>query len=272
VDEVRRLADQGVKEVTLLGQNVTAYGLAEARRQTTHCRGDSPFADLLETLHPIEGIRRIRFTSPHPRDMNERFIATVTTLPKVCNAFHVPLQSGSDRILELMHRGYTVGQYLDVIDGLRRAGPDTTLSTDVIVGFPSETEDEFLQTKAVMERVRYDMAYVFKYSPREGTRAARDLEDDVDKDEKLRRNHVLLETLEAGVATANERYVGMDVEVLVEGASPRNPETWCGRTRNSKVCIFPPVPGLHPGDLVTVRIDRVTSHSLFGTAAGAPAS
>ncbi len=263
VAEVAALAEAGVREVLLLGQNITAYGVAEARRAGTYSPEASPFAELLHAVARVPGIQRIRFTSPHPKYMNAAFIAAVTEIPQVCEALHLPLQSGSNRILQRMRRGYTIEDYLAVVRAIRTRRPDFTFSTDIIVGFPGETEEDFEATRRVMETVDFDMAYVFKYSPRPGTRAA-EFADDVPAPEKLRRNQVLLELLETRVARRNRAAVGRNLEVLVEGPSKRNPRRWSGRARNNKVCLFPPVPGIAPGDLATFRVERATAHSLFG--------
>jgi len=264
VAEVRQLAAAGVREVCLLGQNITAYGLAEARRQGRYSPEISPLADLLRAVSEVDGILRIRFTSPHPRFMNEAFIEAVASLPKVCEALHVPLQSGSDRILKLMRRGYTAEEYRRTIEALRAVRPGMVFSTDVIVGFPTETEEDFEATRRLMNEVDFDMAYVFRYSPRPGTRAA-EIEDDVPPDVKLERNKILLADLEERSSRHNRMFIGKTVEVLVEGPSPRNPDRWTGRTRRNKVCLFEPAPGLQRGDLVDVRIERATSHALYGS-------
>ena len=267
VDEVETLTRNGTVEIFLLGQNITAYGFAEARREKSDVSGISPFADLLEAVHEVPGVRRIRFTSPHPKYMNERFVEAVTTLPKVCNAFHIPLQSGSDRILDRMRRGYNVQSYLACIEAIRNRAPDAVFSTDVIVGFPGETANDFEATRSVMAEVGFDMAYIFKYSPRSGTRAS-EWEDDVPKDIKESRNRIVLADLEDYVEKANQRYRGRDVEVLVEGVSKRNADRWAGKTRSGKHCFFTPVAGLTPGQFVQVRVDRATSHSLYGAVVG----
>ncbi len=263
VEEVRGLVDRGVKEIFLLGQNITAYGIAEARRAGLHTPQASPFAELLAAVSAVPGVERIRFTSPHPGYMNEAFIEAVTSLPNVCEAFHVPLQSGSDRILKLMRRGYSAAEYRAVVEAIRARCPQAAFSTDVIVGFPSETDEDFAATRTLMAEIGFDMAYIFKYSPRPGTAAAA-LADDIPDPVKLERNKLLLGDLETRVLERNRQYVGRVCEVLVEGASKRNPARWSGRSRTNKVCIFEPVPGLSVGDLVEIRVERVTAHSLFG--------
>jgi tRNA-2-methylthio-N6-dimethylallyladenosine synthase len=264
VAEVERLVAGGTREIFLLGQNVTAYGLAELRQADGGASEVSPFGDLLRAVHAVPGVERIRFTSPHPKYMNEAFIQAIAELPRVCPSFHLPLQSGADRILALMNRGYTAADYLRWVDRLREVRPNATFSTDIIVGFPTETEAEFEATRAVMRRVGYDMAYIFKYSPRTGTKAAEKLPDDVPQEEKERRNQILLDELESHVAQANQAWIGQTVEVMVHGESKTDRRRWSGRTPENKVVIFTPRDGQKPGDLLRIRIIRATSHSLFG--------
>lgn len=267
VAEVRDVVSHGTKEIFLLGQNVTAYGLAELRATGDYTGEESPFGDLLQAVNDVAGVERIRFTSPHPKYMNQAFIDKIASLPKVCEAFHVPMQSGSDRILKAMNRGYTSADYMSRIDAIKNQVPKAAFSTDVIVGFPGETDADFNATRQAMEAVGFDMAYIFKYSPRSGTRAAA-WPDDVPKEVKEERNHLLLADLEKRSARINEKHLKTRVEVLVEGESKRNAEMWTGRTRTNKVCIFPPTPGLNPGDLAAIRVDRVTPNSLFGEISG----
>ena len=263
VSEVRELAEAGTKEVVLLGQNITAYGLAEAKAAGTHAPGMSPFADLLAAVNDVRGVERIRFTSPHPKFMSEAFVEAVASLPKVCEALHIPLQSGADRLLQAMRRGYTLEEYLKLIDSIRTRVPDMAFSTDVIVGYPGETAEEFAMTRQAMHDVGFDMAYIFRYSTRPGTAAAR-LADDVPKALKEERNQILLQDLEARAECSNRRAVGTSQEVLVEGPSKRNAARWAGRSRTSKLCVFEPSPTTAPGDLVRVRVKRATSHTLVG--------
>jgi len=264
VREVTQLVAQGTKEVFLLGQNVTAYGLAEARREEGYERTASPFADLLRAVHEVPGLARIRFLSPHVKFMNDAFIDAICELPKVCKSFHVPVQSGSDRILALMRRGYTLVDYLDRIQRIRDRLSEVTFSTDIIVGFPSETEEDFRATRQLMAEVGFDMAYIFRYSIRSGTKAAKELDDDVPEEEKMVRNKLLLADLAAGAKQLNHKFVGETVEILVQGPSKRNAERWAGRTGTNKVCIFTPSQEVKAGDLLSLRIERTTSHSLFG--------
>ena len=264
VEEVRRLAENGTKEVLLLGQNITAYGLVEAREHGVYAPEISPFADLLAELNEIEGLERIRFTSPHVKFMNEKFIDAICRLPKVCKQFHVPLQSGSDRMLKLMHRGYTAAEYLECIDAIRGRIPEVAFSTDVIVGFSTETEEDFMMTRDLMKRVGFDMAYIFRYSPRKGTKSAETMLDDVSEEVKHERNQILLADLEAFATLRNAQFKGRVLPVLVEGVSKRNERKWTGRTDLNKVCNFDWKEGVNPGDIANVKITRTTSNSLSG--------
>ncbi len=264
VEEAERLAANGTREVLLLGQNITAYGVAEARAAGTYTPAFSAFADLLVALHEVKGIERIRFTSPHVRFMNDKFVETVAGLPKVCKAFHVPVQSGCDRILKLMNRNYTAAEYLGRIDAIRRLAPNALFSTDIIVGFCTETRDEFEETHRLMQTVGYDMAYIFRYSPREGTRSALKWPDDVPEEEKHLRNQILLDELAQCATRHNAQAVGTVVPVLVEGPSPRNKTRWCGRSDLNKMVLFDPADGIAVGDIVDFRITRTTGNALYG--------
>ena len=267
VAEATDLAHRGTREIFLLGQNVTAYGLAEARREGTFSPEMSPFADLLRAVNGIDGVERIRFTSPHPTFMNDAFMDAVCSLPAVCEGLHIPLQSGSNRMLKAMNRGYTADEYAEKVRTIQSRMPGVVLSTDVIVGYPGETEADFESTREMMNDIGFEMAYIFKYSPRAGTRAAR-LADDVPTEVKEARNQVLLQDLAARSEGANRACRGTDVEVLVEGESKRNTARWTGRTRTGKVCIFEPRPGVAVGDLVTVRVTGTTAYSLYGSVSG----
>lgn len=262
--EVEALAAEGTREVFFLGQNITAYGLAELRREAKLDEHVSPFAELLRAVHKVPGVQRIRFTSPHVKYMNRAFLDTVCELPKVCNAFHIPLQSGSDRLLNLMRRGYTVSDYLRKVSAIRARVGRVSFSTDVIVGFPSETDEDFQATREAMAQVGFDMAYVFRYSPRAGTKAAEELVNDVPKAVKEERNQLLLRDLEMRAERQNQDYLGKVVEVLVAGQSKRNRERWMGRSETNKVCIFEPSPGVVEGTIVDILVERTTSHALYG--------
>ncbi len=260
VEEARRLTAEGVKEIMLLGQNVSGYGLDRIRGN----RGtSSPFASLLRELNALEGLARIRFTSPHPGYFNDDLVDAVTSLPKVCPSMHLPMQSGSDRILRLMRRPYTAEKYLSVIRSLKGKSPEMTFSTDIIVGFPTETAEDFTATRRVMDEVGFDNAYIFKYSPREKTPAAA-MDDDVPTTVKEERNQLLLADLARRAEESNARLVGRTFEVLVEGASKRNATRLMGRTGTNKVVVFEPDNVVKPGDLVRLHIERCTSMTLFG--------
>ncbi len=264
VDEIKELTNNnGCREVFLLGQNITAYGLAEIRREKNHQADISPFADLLQAVAEIPGIDRIRFTSPHPKHMNDKFIDAVIRLEKVCESFHVPLQSGSDRILRAMRRGYTADEYRERIHKLRQGMPESTFSTDIIVGFPDETAADFEATRKLMAEVNFDMAYIFKYSPRSHTKAAL-LPDNVPQSVKEERNQILLQELNFRTEKTNQAYVGQRLEVLLEGPSKRNPRRWSGRSRENKVCLVDADNQLQPGQMAKVDIESSTGSSLFG--------
>ena len=261
VSEAIELAGRGVKEITLLGQNVSSFGLSQ---KTTERPTTSPFADLLHKLNEIDGIERIRFFSPHPYFFNDHLIDAISSLPKVCNNIHLPIQSGSDGILKRMNRRYDYAMYIEIVEKLRAKDPDITFSTDVIVAFPGETEEDFLDTRNLMNKVEFDNAYIFKYSPREGTPAAK-YEDQIPQTVKEERNQILLSDLSEVTKKHNKALVGRVLEILVEGPSKRNSETWTGRTTTNKVTIFDPHDDIKPGDLINVKIDRSTSMTLFGT-------
>jgi tRNA-2-methylthio-N6-dimethylallyladenosine synthase len=257
VAECRELAARGVREVTLLGQIVTSYG----RRDYEHTGGVSPFVQLLERVHAVEGIERIRFTSPHPRGFKDDLVAAYARLPKLCEQVHLPVQSGSNRILRAMNRPYTRERYLELVSALKAAHPGLSFSTDVIVGFPGETEEDFAQTAALFAEADYDMAYVFKYSVRTGTPAA-ELGDQVDEATKERRNQELLRLLEGNSRRHTAALVGTVQEVLVEGPDKRGRQ-FTGRTRGNRLVHFPSAEQL-VGALAAVRITRATTSVLYG--------
>ncbi|MCX7591664.1 MAG: tRNA (N6-isopentenyl adenosine(37)-C2)-methylthiotransferase MiaB [Kiritimatiellae bacterium] len=266
IEEVECLVEGGVREVTLLGQRVMAYGQHESvwkdvAQGTTDYK--EPFPRLLSLLSRIPGLKRLRFTSGHPSGCTEELARAIRELPPVCEHIHLPLQSGADRILEKMRRGYNVNEYRKAVTRLREAVPDIAISTDVIVGFPSETVEEFEKTRSLMDEIGFDNAFVFKYSPRPGTLAAC-WADDVPFAEKLRRNKVLLGDQERRSLHINKRLVGHVVEVLVEGPSRRNPARWTGRTRTNKIVVFERTQECRPGDLVGIRVENVTAQTLYG--------
>jgi tRNA-N(6)-(isopentenyl)adenosine-37 thiotransferase enzyme MiaB len=257
VAECRQLAARGVKEITLLGQIVTSYG----RRDYTHTGGISPFTQLIERVHEIEGIERIRFTSPHPRGFKQDLVEAYGRLPKLCEYVHLPMQSGSNRILRAMNRPYTRERYREIVEALRAVKPDMYFSTDVIVGFPGETDEDFEQTRELFEACNYDMAYVFKYSIRSGTPAA-SMGDQIPDDVKEHRNQVLLEILRQNSLRRSAQLIGKIEEVLVEGPD-KTGRRFTGRTRGNRVAIFDADPRLI-GQLVPLRIERASVSSLYG--------
>ena len=257
VAEARRLVGEGVREITLLGQNVNSYGRDLSRRG--HER--TTFAALLAELDAIDGLERIRYTSPHPKDMREDVVLAHRDLAAVCEHVHLPLQSGSSRILKAMRRTYDRERYLERVRLIREHVPDCALTTDVIVGFPGETEADFADTLAVVEEVGYDGAFTFVYSPRRGTDAAT-LPGSVDHDVAVARMERLVEVVQRRARERAERFVGRDLEVLVEGPSRHDPSRLRGRSRHNKVVNFD---GLaRAGELVLVRIDQSTSQTLAG--------
>jgi len=265
--EIAALARNGIREVTLLGQSVMNYGRANPVWDNSDAPSPGgytePFARLLEAVAAVPGIARIRFTSGHPSGVTGQLVRAMRTLPQICHHLHLPVQSGSDRILRLMRRGYTRDDYLDAVRGLRTAMPDFALTSDVIVGFPGETDADFGETRSLMDDADFDNAFIFKYSPRPGTPAA-DMEDDVPDTEKMRRNQVLLEDQDLRGAAANQRLVGTFQEVLAEGPSLRNAARWSGRSPGNKIVIFDPPPGLQPGTLTRIRITRAAPQTLYG--------
>ncbi len=253
--EARTMASEGVREVTLLGQNVNSYGRDLRPERAT-------FAQLLGEIDAIDGIERIRYTSPHPKDMREDVIRAHAELPGVCEHIHLPLQSGSSRILKAMRRTYDRERYLDRVALIREHVPDAALSTDIIVGFPGETEEDFAQTLEIVEKVRYDGAFTFVFSPRRGTVAGGITEGVVPHPVKVERMGRLVEAVKRNAHERAQRFVGRTLEVLVEGPSRTDPERLRGRTRHNKVVNFA---GLaQAGELTQVHIDSATSQTLSG--------
>ena len=254
VQEVEDLARRRIKEVTLLGQNVNSYG-----------RGLKPevdFAALLELVNRVPGIERIRFTTSHPRDVSERLLQTIARCDKVCEHIHAPLQAGSNRILRAMNRGYTREYYLDLVGKMRQIIPGVAVTTDLIVGFPGESESDFEDTLDMVEKVRFDAAFTFMYSPRPGTRAAQFSEQvplEVKKQRLLRLNEIQYRI----ALEANRRWEGEVVEVLVEGPSKTNPKRLTGRTRTNRIVVFEGRPEL-AGQLVNVRVREAKTFTLIG--------
>jgi tRNA-2-methylthio-N6-dimethylallyladenosine synthase len=254
IAEVERLAGDGVTEITLLGQNVNSYG-RDLRPQPTS------FAELLRRVDAVPGIERIRYTSPHPKDMREDVIRAHAELPSLCEHIHLPLQSGSSPILKRMRRTYTRERYMDRVSLIREHVPDCALTTDIIVGFPGETEEDFQQTLEVAELVGYDSAFTFIYSPRRGTEAA-DLPDQVPHAVKVERLERLVEVVQRRAAERAQRFVGRTLDVLVEGPSRTDPSRLRGRSRHNKVVNFEGFG--EPGETVQVEITGATSQTLLG--------
>jgi tRNA-2-methylthio-N6-dimethylallyladenosine synthase len=255
VTEIERVAADGVREVTLLGQNVNSYGRDLPRERKTS------FSELLRAIDAVDGIDRIRYASPHPKDMREDVIRAHAELPALCEHIHLPLQSGSSRILKAMRRTYNRERYMDRVALIREHVPDCAITTDIIVGFPGETDEDFEQTLEVVEETRYDGAFTFIYSPRRGTEAA-DLPDQVPHELKRERMERLVELVQRIQLERAQRFVGRTMEVLVEGPSRTDPDKLRGRTRHNKTVNFPGV--ARPGELAQVEITGATSTTLAG--------
>ena len=257
LQEVRELADRGVKEVTLLGQIVNRYGKDEPV-----INGRGAFVRLLEKLNDMDGLERIRFTSPHPIGFRQDLVNAYTYLPKLCSHIHFPMQSGSDRILQLMRRPYKNEKYLKLCEDMRAARPDLAITTDIIVGFPGETHEDYLETKAAVERIQFDNAFVFQYSPRRDTVAAA-MDNQICLRVKEERNHDLLETVNRIAVARNQALVGTSQSILVEGPSKNNPDRLQGRTSQNKPVIIPGG-SAEVGTIVPIRITECTGFTLYG--------
>ena len=277
VSEVRDLVSRGVKEVTLLGQIVNLYG----RHEVSKIDNKSPFVQLLEAVHEVEGLRRLRFTSPHPIGFREDLIDAISRLPKLAEHVHLPLQSGSNRILKAMHRAYTAEKYVDLVRRIRQARDGIAITTDIIVGFPGETDNDYKKTRDLVTEIQFDNAFVFRYSPRRDTSAA-EMPDQIDEGVKEERNQDMLRVVNESTRRAGARLVGCNVEILCEGRSKTNRTRLMGRTWTNKVVVFPPSVGYPEGlgeqagvagersdemvgKLVDVRIERANGFSLYGT-------
>jgi tRNA-2-methylthio-N6-dimethylallyladenosine synthase len=261
VDEVRGLVARGVREVTLLGQIVNLYG----RHEFPRVEGRSPFVQLLEAVCAVEGIRRVRFTSPHPIGFKADLVEAFTRIPNLVEHVHLPLQSGSDRILKIMRRGYTAEAFRNLVATLRAARPGIAITTDVIVGFPGESEDDYAATRSLVDEIGFDNAFVFRYSPRQDTSAAT-LDNQVPEDVKEWRNKDLLNVVNRHVVRHLDALVGQPVEILCEGESRNNAQRLSGRTRTNKIVVFEATPD-HVGRLFDVKIDRASSSTLYGSLA-----
>ncbi|MGA2543645.1 MAG: tRNA (N6-isopentenyl adenosine(37)-C2)-methylthiotransferase MiaB [Verrucomicrobiota bacterium] len=258
VGECRQLAERGVREITLLGQIVTSYG----KREIPVREGKSGFVQLLEAVHEVEGLERIRFTSPHPKGYGDDLVEAYGRLPKLCESAHLPAQSGSDRILRLMHRGYTRERYMGIVEKLRRVQPRMGITTDIIVGFPGETEGDFEETLSLARAAEFDNGYLFKYSPRKDTPAAA-LPGQVPQGVKEERNARLLALVNEISARRYGERVGERMEVLVEGRSRRNAARQMGRTRCNRIVVFEGGEEQR-GELVELKIERAGSFTLYG--------
>ncbi|HAS82678.1 MAG TPA: tRNA (N6-isopentenyl adenosine(37)-C2)-methylthiotransferase MiaB [Verrucomicrobia bacterium] len=266
VQEVSSLVRSGIKEVTLLGQSVMRYGLTNAvwAPDAASPRGfTEPFVRLLEALNNRSGLKRLRFTSSHPSGCTRELATAMRELPCLCPHLHLPLQSGSDTVLQRMRRGYSAADYIGAVERLRAAVPAIGLTTDIIIGFPGETADDFEQTRRVMEIVGFDNSFIFKYSPRPGTPAAK-WPDDVPEEEKRRRNQVLLEDQDRIGQQINDALVGSTLEVLAEGESLRDASRWSGRSGSNKIVVFAPDEHCAAGDFLSIKIDRAMPQTLYG--------
>ena len=259
VQEVRELVACGVKEVTLLGQIVNLYGRHEFPKRD----GKSPFVQLLEAVNEIAGLERLRFTSPHPIGFRDDLIDAISRLPKLAEHVHLPLQSGSNRILKTMHRAYTAEKYIDLVHRIRHAREGVAITTDIIVGFPGETEEDYKKTRDLVEEIQFDNAFVFRYSPRRDT-PAMEMPDQIDEHIKEQRNQDLLRVVNESTRRSGERLVGRAVEVLCEGPSKTNPTRLAGRTRTNKIVVFEGGENLI-GEIVDVQVQRTNGFSLYGS-------
>ena len=252
VEEVKKLAEKGFKQVTLLGQNVNSYNYEKY-----------DFADLIEMVSKIEGIERIRFTSPHPKDFPHKLLDVIATNEKACKHIHLPLQAGSTRILDLMNRTYSKEEFLDLAFEIKKKIPDIVLTTDIIAGFPTETDDEFKETLEVLKSVRFDSAFTFKYSERKQTIASRKYPDDVDETVKSNRVTKMVELQRRYSFEKNKTHLGKTFKVLVEGKSAKNDQQM-GRNDGNKIVVFPDIKA-PVGSFVDVKINEVTANTLIGT-------
>lgn len=251
-EEVRLLSQRNFREVTLLGQNVNSYE-----------DNGKDFSDLLEACARADSKIRIRFTTSHPQDLSVKLLETIARHDNICNYIHLPVQSGSNRILEAMNRTYTREHYLDIIEKARKIIPGVSFSTDIIAGFPTETYEDHLLTLDIMKQVRYDGAFMFKYSPREGTRAYK-MTDDVPEKEKLKRLNEIIDLQQTISYEINQAMIDKEETVLVEGFSKKSDKFFSGRTDTNKVAVFETRGNIHAGDYVKIKITKATSATLFG--------
>ena len=256
LEEVRAAVAQGYTEITLLGQNVNSYGKDLGQKEA--------FAELLKAVDKVPGIQRIHYMTSHPRDMSEAVVKAVAEGTHLCENFHIPFQSGSDRILKAMNRGYTREKYLKLVDTIRRYVPDASITTDIIVGFPGETEEDFMDTYNLVKEVGFDSAFTFMYSKRSGTPAAK-MEGQVSQQEKHDRLNRLMAIQNENSLRLNKKLEGRRVEVMAEGPTPKNPEVWSGRTRTNKLVLWPQdSASIRQGDLVTVEVELAQTWLLKG--------
>ena len=259
VSEVRDLVSRGVKEVTLLGQIVNLYG----RHEFPSIGAKSPFVQLLEAVHSVKGLERLRFTSPHPIGFREDLIEALADLPKLAEHVHLPLQSGSNRILKAMHRPYTAEKYSSLVRRIREARREVAITTDVIVGFPGEEEADYAETRELVEQMQFDNAFIFRYSPRSGTPAAAAL-NQISEAVKEERNQDLLSVVDESAHRANERLVGSEVEILCEGPSRNNAARLMGRTGGNKIVVFEDKQD-RTGEMLKMKVRQANGFSLYGT-------
>ncbi|OGU75799.1 MAG: tRNA (N6-isopentenyl adenosine(37)-C2)-methylthiotransferase MiaB [Ignavibacteria bacterium RBG_16_34_14] len=252
VEEIKQLSRRGFKEVTLLGQNVNSY-----------LDGQNDFADLLAACAEVDRSIRMRFTTSHPQDLSDKLLYTIAAYPNLCNYIHLPVQSGSNRILKLMNRTYTIEHYLNLIDKARKIIPGVSFSTDIIAGFPTETYEDHLMTLDIMREVKYDGAYMFKYSPRERTKAF-EMGDDVSDEVKTKRLQEIIEVQQKVSFEINQKLIGKEEIILIEGFSRKSDQFLSGRTDTNKVVIIPVDDNLKPGDYSKVKINKATHATLFG--------
>jgi len=260
VEEVKRLADRGVKEVTLLGQIVNLYG----RHEFPMVEGKSPFVQLIEAVHEVDGIERIRFTSPHPIGYKKDLIEAFTYLPKLAEHVHLPVQSGSNAVLKRMHRPYTREKFMELVARIRAARPGIAVTTDVIVGFPGETEEQYLETRSMFEELAFENAFVFRYSKRRGTPAA-EMDEALQLPERVKeeRNQDLLNLVNRLALPKYDELVGKEVEVLCEGYSRFTNERLSGRTRTNKIAVFEGKHARHTGEILNLRVTEARGFTLY---------
>ena len=255
VAEVKELVADGVIDITLLGQNVNSYGL--------DLEENYDFPDLLNELAKIDGLAKLKYMTSHPKDLSEKLIETVASNANISKHFHLPVQSGSSKILKAMNRKYDREKYLSLIDKIRERVPDAVITTDFIVGFPGETESDFEETLSLVDKVQFDMAYTFAYSPREGTPAAKK-EDQISSDEKHRRLQALMKKQNQISYEVNQKLIGKEIDVLVEGESKKDPDYFSARSDGNKLVIIPAKTNKMIGNIIKTKINEAGSWTLYG--------